>query len=130
MPLSVQALRDRGGPGGRQEHLWEGGQGVQVLPGIAAPACGAHSPEKAPPPSCRLQSSQDRPGIREQPCCGQQTNTVGPRCWSGRPLPGSPALPETEASRAHPHLCQVCGVGRAQRPSTQNLGNTEGAVSF
>lgn len=43
---------------------------------------------------------------------------------------GSPALPKTETSRAHPHRHQVCGVGRARRPSTQNLGNTEGACFF
>ena len=95
MRSNVQALRGRGGPRGRRERLWEGGQPVagsafRVLPGGAAPARGAHSPEKVPPPSCRLQRSRDRPGTREQPSCGHRTNTVGPRCWSGWQPPGQP----------------------------------------
>lgn len=104
MPLSVQGP---GRAGGWREVPGRAGQPVpgrvQAVPG-SGPACGAHSPEKAPLPSGRLQTLGPLRYHR------QQTSTTGPRRGSGRPSWAARALPRQRLPG--PTLASARPVGR------------------
>ncbi|CAI9156663.1 unnamed protein product [Rangifer tarandus platyrhynchus] len=90
MRSNVQALRDRGGPSGRQERLWDGGQCFQGAPGWSRSSpWGPQSRKGAstvlPPPE--VLGSPRYQGAAELRAPNQYR---GPRRWSGRQPPGQP----------------------------------------